>query len=37
MIGQRLGLQTAFTIAAALSCLSIPIFFATSRRFVTTS
>ncbi|HUR82160.1 MAG TPA: MFS transporter [Thermoanaerobaculia bacterium] len=32
-MGQRLGLQTAFSIAAAVSCLSIPIFYATSRRF----
>lgn len=31
-IGQRLGLATAFTIAAGLACLSIPIFLVTSRR-----
>ena len=31
-IGQRAGLDTAFTVAAALACLSIPIFLATSRR-----
>lgn len=32
MIGQRHGLGTAFAIAAALSCLSIPIFVATTRQ-----
>lgn len=32
MIGQRWGLGTAFLVAAALSCLSIPIFAVTSRR-----
>lgn len=31
-IGQRAGLERAFTIAAALACLSIPIFAAASRR-----
>lgn len=36
-IGQRLGLGTAFTIAAAIACLSIPIFLVTSRRLATTS
>jgi MFS family permease len=36
-IGQRAGLGTAFTIAAAVACLSIPIFMATSRRLATTS
>ena len=30
-IGQRYGLGTAFEIAAALSCLAIPIFAWTSR------
>ncbi|PYQ29433.1 MAG: hypothetical protein DMF56_10720 [Acidobacteria bacterium] len=33
-IGQHRGLGTAFTIAAALSCLSIPIFLLTTRRFM---
>jgi MFS family permease len=33
-IGQRAGLGTAFRIAAAIACLSIPIFVATSRRLV---
>jgi predicted MFS family arabinose efflux permease len=33
-IGQRLGLATAFNIAAVIACLSIPIFVATSRRLV---
>ncbi|HYC88068.1 MAG TPA: MFS transporter [Thermoanaerobaculia bacterium] len=31
-IGQRAGLGTAFTIAAGIACLSIPIFLVTSRR-----
>ena len=34
LIGQRWGLGTAFLIAAALSCLAIPIFSITSRRLV---
>lgn len=34
MIGQRWGLGTAFGIAAALSCLAIPIFAVTSRQLV---
>lgn len=33
-IGDRLGLGTAFAIAAGIACLSIPIFVATSRRLV---
>ena len=33
-IGQRHGLGTAFGIAAGLSCLSIPIFLATSRNLI---
>lgn len=33
-IGQRWGLGTAFYIAAALSCLCIPIFAVTSRRLI---
>ena len=33
-IGQRYGLGTAFAISAGLSCLSIPIFLATSRNFL---
>lgn len=32
-IGQRYSLGTAFAIAAALSCLAIPIFMAASRQF----
>ena len=32
-IGQRWSLGTAFAIAAALSCLAIPIFMAASRQF----
>jgi MFS family permease len=36
-IGKRAGLGTAFTIAAAVACLSIPIFVVTSRRLATTS
>jgi MFS family permease len=32
-IGQRFGLGRAFLVAAAISCLSIPIFVATSRYF----
>lgn len=34
-IGEHQGLGTAFAIAAGLSCLSIPIFLLTARRFVT--
>jgi MFS family permease len=33
-IGERAGLDTAFHVAAAIACLSIPIFLATSRRLV---
>ena len=33
-IGEHLGLATAFAIAAGLSCFSIPIFLATTRRFM---
>ena len=33
-IGQRAGLATAFHVAAAVACLSIPIFLVTSRRLV---
>ena len=33
-IGQRAGLGTAFNVAAAVACLSIPIFYVTSRRLV---
>jgi MFS family permease len=36
-LGQRLGLGTAFTIAAGIACLSIPIFLVTSRRLATAS
>jgi MFS family permease len=36
-IGQRAGLGTAFTVAAGIACLSIPIFLVTSRRLATTS
>lgn len=36
IIGERLGLANAFAIAAGLSCLSIPIFLATTRRFFVT-
>jgi MFS family permease len=33
-IGERSGLGTAYNVAAAIACLSIPIFLVTSRRFV---
>lgn len=33
-IGERAGLGTAFDVAAAIACLSIPIFLATSRRLI---
>ncbi|MGZ5433156.1 MAG: MFS transporter [Thermoanaerobaculia bacterium] len=33
-IGERAGLDTAFNVAAAVACLSIPIFLITSRRLV---
>ena len=32
-LGQRYGLKTAFALAAAVSCLAIPIFMSASRRF----
>ncbi|HEX9161248.1 MAG TPA: MFS transporter [Thermoanaerobaculia bacterium] len=32
-LGQRFGLGTAFAVAAALSCLAIPIFMAATRQF----
>ncbi len=33
-IGERAGLDTAFHVAAAVACLSIPIFLVTSRRLI---
>ncbi|HJQ39407.1 MAG TPA: MFS transporter [Thermoanaerobaculia bacterium] len=37
VIGQRLGLGTAFAMSAGLSCLAIPIFLVTTRRFFVTA